>query len=539
MKKESSFSGNNIQHSQSNKFRRAINYILKITGITYLARGLSHLFRGEPGPTSPSTRTQAILSANPQRITPAQTGKIRLQTITSETHPVAADDTPQNPMAAIKDDDELIRTLHDPDHPERMNVIKPLGVSATEAAIEALVKVLGDREVQFTDAVAETLVGVGSKAVPALVKALAEDDLQLRGNAIEVLSQISDPTSVPSLIECLSDRRKPWLSDKAICNAAAIALERIGTFEALDALRKWREAQLSESMALEERKLSEQAAQTEPTDEDETAEEEEDKKEESEEGASVEPESLRLLLELLHGDDWEGRQKAAKEMRTYAMTHAGGESRNPLIDQQLIEALHDEDWSIRWAVIEALVWMGDSSFVPLLIEQLDDSNWTIQVAAIQALIKMEDPRAIEPIRKALSDPHKSVREAAAEALGELRATTAVQELIRTTSDGEAFVRLAAVNALGKLQDAAVISALIRSLDDPDQNVRWASASSLNNITDLDDIDDVESLAKHLLDTSKPVWEEKRVCDLIADVLERIDKPEAKDALARWREEQDF
>ena len=46
----------------------------------------------------------------------------------------------------------------------------------------------------------------------------------------------------------------------------------------------------------------------------------------------------------------------------------------------LIEALEDEDWSVRWHVIWALVKIGDPAVVPL-IKALGDENRNVRWAA--------------------------------------------------------------------------------------------------------------------------------------------------------------
>jgi hypothetical protein len=83
----------------------------------------------------------------------------------------------------------------------------------------------------------------GKLATPYLVKALQLNDVSKREHAAYLLGFTKDPTAVPVLNALLSDStefdRASWMP--RICDAAALALERIGTPEALTTLERWRD----------------------------------------------------------------------------------------------------------------------------------------------------------------------------------------------------------------------------------------------------------------------------------------------------------
>ncbi|OYT68329.1 MAG: hypothetical protein CFK48_11925, partial [Armatimonadetes bacterium CP1_7O] len=79
-------------------------------------------------------------------------------------------------------------------------------------------------------AVAEALSEVGSPAVPALVQALGDGDVNVRSAACRALGAIGDAAAVPALIKALGDE---WSSARS---AACRALGAIGDASAVPAL---------------------------------------------------------------------------------------------------------------------------------------------------------------------------------------------------------------------------------------------------------------------------------------------------------------
>ncbi len=79
-------------------------------------------------------------------------------------------------------------------------------------------------------------------AIPTLIQALSDEDTDVRRHTLEALIKVGIP-SVPSLITKLKDLKRPSYSSIRVCDYAADALQKIGTPEALEAVRKWREEQ--------------------------------------------------------------------------------------------------------------------------------------------------------------------------------------------------------------------------------------------------------------------------------------------------------
>jgi len=86
------------------------------------------------------------------------------------------------------------------------------------------------------------IVMLGAEAVPELLSALSDPDGNVRRGTAWALGQIGDRRAVPFLIELLGDTAGGMFGiGERICDVAAEALERIGTPEALEAIRQWRE----------------------------------------------------------------------------------------------------------------------------------------------------------------------------------------------------------------------------------------------------------------------------------------------------------
>ncbi len=407
-----------------------------------------------------------------------------------------------DPPAALP---EILPLLKDEDNQVRVAAIKGLATIGSDAALRGLIEVLNDKDPLVSDAAADALKGVGKRALPDLIDALRTDNANVRGAVIEILGKIDDAIAVPELIMCLADTRKPWLSDLRVCDMAANALEKIGTPEAVKAVRQWREAQ-------------KQTMETPAAGEDM-----QDPKQH---------EILQTLLDGLHNPDWSARQNTAKSLREYAKLLHG--TKEPQVVSRLLESLEDKDWVVRWSVTEALAWIGDTDAVPPLIKHLDDTNWTVRVAVIRALLEIGDKQAANYILPYLEDVNTNVREAAAEALGGLGGSPAVLALLKALNDKERFVRMAAIDALGKIGDRRAVPNIINALRDLDLDIRWFAAGALGKIKDASA---VPALIERLRDTEMPQWEDKqRICDVVIASLELIGSPEAKNAVEQWRRE---
>jgi HEAT repeat protein len=98
----------------------------------------------------------------------------------------------------------------------------------------------------------------------------------------------------------------------------------------------------------------------------------------------------------------------------------------------LINALKDEDSSIRWGAAEALGKIGEPAVTPL-IQAFKDKDWHGRAEAVAALGYTRNARAIEPLIQAFKDESVAVRYAASKALVNI-GEPAVKPLIQAFND---------------------------------------------------------------------------------------------------------
>jgi len=147
--------------------------------------------------------------------------------------------------------ERLIKQLQDQDVNVRMNAVRALMLIGTPAAIKAaegatpfLIQQLQndqDKWVRMLAAMALSAVGEGTKdAVPALIQAVQDQDVSVRYYAAYALGKIGQDAkdAVPALIQALQNDHNIRGRD-----SATIALEKIGTPEALKAVKEYQSRQ--------------------------------------------------------------------------------------------------------------------------------------------------------------------------------------------------------------------------------------------------------------------------------------------------------
>ena len=148
---------------------------------------------------------------------------------------------------------------------------------------------------------------------------------------------------------------------------------------------------------------------------------------------------------------------------------------------ELIRALRDSDYRVRYVAACALRDLGDARAVEPLITALKDESEFVRYLAAWALGKLGDSRAVEPLIAALKDEDVKVRHRAAWQLGELGDARAVEPLIAALKDEDEVVRGVAAEALGKLGDARAVKPLKELLGDEHPVVRAAAAKALKRL----------------------------------------------------------
>lgn len=171
----------------------------------------------------------------------------------------------------------LVEALNDSNWTVRVAVVRALGELRDPGAAPDIVALLADKKNLVREAAAEALGLLGdARALPALQRAvedpepfvrlaavealgrlrgpgaaqplalaLHDADNNVRWAAARVLRESADATIVAELTACLDDASGPYWERQRVCDLAALALEHIGTPEALAAVHRWRAARAS------------------------------------------------------------------------------------------------------------------------------------------------------------------------------------------------------------------------------------------------------------------------------------------------------
>ena len=156
---------------------------------------------------------------------------------------------------------------------------------------------------------------------------------------------------------------------------------------------------------------------------------------------------------------------ARDETTTISVTERLGRSRSPLTAEELLEALDDPRFYVRF---EALISIGRYRPEPRLLarveEILNGSDPALGVIAAWALGRLGETGAIPALRQALSSPYRSIQAHAARSLGALDDQESVPILLeRLRESKDLGLQVAYAAALGRLQAEAATGDLLRLL----------------------------------------------------------------------------
>lgn len=437
----------------------------------------------------------------------------------------------------------IAESLRDDDVQVRWAAARALGDFAYDpAATDALIAALADPEALVADEAVSSLTRIGNATVPALIAALRSKNPNVRASAVDALGRIGDRSALPALKKVSKDKNRAPREDQTV---GALALAAIATLSA----EPKPEAEPPAAPPVVEPAVPEPPPVAAVTEETPAAPEVEVPAPVVETPATPTDweskpdlpdviltvssdttwDDLPTLLAGLSDPEWDVRDKAARDLRAQARALRGMDDPNAV--GLLAEALRDDDYTVRWAVVGALAWLRDDATIPMLLEAMHDKHFTVRLAVIRAFEEIQSVTVAPALAERLRDPHPLVREKAAEAIGMLRANEAEESLLVALSDHEPFVRRAAAEALGELRLPVQTERLIAALDDEDAFVRMAAAEALGR---LGDQAAVPKLIEHLNDYGGADWDQQRVCDVAAAALEAVGTQEAADAVAQWR-----
>lgn len=140
------------------------------------------------------------------------------------------------------------------------------------------------------------------------------------------------------------------------------------------------------------------------------------------------------------------------ELARIATTERMGDSQNPLSANELIEALSDPSYNVRYQAVNSIGRMPpEPELVDALIGTLDEVT-ELSFAVTRSLGRLGDPRAIPPLRKLLSSGYHLIEANAARALAMLDDVESIPYLRqKLQNESNQTLRIAFATALGKLR----------------------------------------------------------------------------------------
>ena len=191
---------------------------------------------------------------------------------------------------------------------------------------------------------------------------------------------------------------------------------------------------------------------------------------------------------------------AGREDKRVAIVQRLGSSHSRLSVNELIEAMEDPSFSVRYeAIVSAARTVRDSRLTEALLRVLQGADPGLQMAAVWALGRSEDLAARPALRQLLDSPYRTMRAQVARSLGML-------------GDGESADRL-----------------LVMFKDETDPSLRVAFAAALAALGRDDALDGMLALLRKLGDDPKTLHQRREITLAIATLIGCDDA-----ALLLWR-----
>jgi HEAT repeat protein len=312
----------------------------------------------------------------------------------------------------------------------RLKAVHKLRGSGSAAATAALIRQLGDRDVQVRAAVAEVLGEMDpGEVVQPLLKALHDSADEVKESVIGSLQRLGDKAAVNGLRSVLES------GSLRVRSKAARALVMLG----------WDPVDGEETTIFYVATGRIDMASTQGA-------------------AAVGP-----LVQVLRDGSYEQRVEAASIL---------GRIEDERTSEPLLKALQDEDPLVRTAAAGALGLRRDPGAVLGLRRAIQDKNRNVRTAAVEALGDIGDLSACDDLRPMLADEHWEVRAQSLLALGKLRDQASVESMIACLNDPDKEVRQAAADALAEVGAPTALGPLVLGLIDPDAGVRQSALRAL-------------------------------------------------------------
>lgn len=175
---------------------------------------------------------------------------------------------------------------------------------------------------------------------------------------------------------------------------------------------------------------------------------------------------------------------APDEYTVVRTTERLGQTRSSLAVNELVDALHDPRFNVRFEAIQAAARMNpDPQLTAKLVDILNSKNPALSVLAAWALGRIGDPNAISALRLGLDSPYKSIQAHCARALGTLKDKRSIPTILtRLETERDEGLLLAYCSALGNMRASKATFRLLELLHaSDDEEMCWEATLALARI----------------------------------------------------------
>ena len=185
--------------------------------------------------------------------------------------------------------------------------------------------------------------------------------------------------------------------------------------------------------------------------------------------------AMRLLVQYNFSGD---------EMNRVTTTEQMGDAHSLISSQELIEALDDPSFEVRYEAIRAIGRLpATSELVNSLIRVLEDNESELSIVATRSLGRLGHHKAIRPLRRSLISGYPPLEASSARALAQLNDKESITLLLQKLQDEpNSRLQVAYASALGQLQARDATKALFAQLRQAQSDVsRWEIGLALARI----------------------------------------------------------
>lgn len=373
----------------------------------------------------------------------------------------------------------LIPYLKDESEEIRKFIVDMFGVMETPLALDPLLTLKNDPNVNVRSAVAESIGKIGDPRGVETLLELLDADAWTRTYVIEALASFEDPDIAPKILP-FTEESNPMIALSSLKTLGSVG-DGETVVELLKKLGK-RDDFIDSYIILAVGKIVERL-DIELTVEDHPELSENvstilDNLENEEADIS---DMAALLLARIHSP------AAIKSIVRFAMNHEeipyAVEDILSTPDETAVDVILEEIDLLTAKNIEFFIKClgnsGSKKALPFLYKCLDSEEEEIRMAAISALGTIGDNESIPYIIRMLSDPVGHVRRTASKFLGEMQSKEAIPELFKVVSDMYEDVRMEAARALVNIGGEDTMNRLAEKLRDENDAPRVAGAFALS------------------------------------------------------------